>query len=227
MCKDDMYQDEHKRCCGCKEGPQGVPGLQGPQGIQGLSGAQGIMGLQGLQGPQGLQGAPGKDCEASSSQDCCNFAYFSAYSILDQTLASLGSPKFEAMNVTSGALDFDMSSAATAGEIKFLKHGVYSLQWGVDAKLSPPYPAPVPAWSFALYRNNALLAGSTSGGFSISPDDLVIHNSACLIVELFAGDILKIVNTSSLSVNAVANVTGSLVPLSSARLNASLVKLLA
>lgn len=219
MCKD--YHEWHRDCpCCCEQGPQGVPGLQGPQGIQGPAGPQGVPGQMGAQGPQGMQGPkgdkgdPGKDCDCSSS-----VAYLGIYSLQDQTLASLSSPKLELTSVNSGALDFDISSAATTGEVKVLKHGIYQVCWGLDGKLTPPYPFPVPAWSFALYRNGVSVSGATSGSFSISPDELVVHDSAQIVMEIMAGDVLKVVNTATLSVDAISTLLGSLIPIASARFN--------
>lgn len=166
---------------------------------------------------QGIQGVPGQDC-------ACTTAYLSIFTLTDQTIPSLSSPTLEQLNITSGSADFDISNAATTGEVKVMNHGVYLLSWAVDGKLTPPYPFPVPAWSFEIYRNGVGIVGTSSAAFSITPDDLVVHDSADAILELFAGDVLKIVNTSTLSVNVVSNPVGSLITISSVRFNLNLIK---
>ena len=158
------------------------------------------------------------DCNS----DCCAKAYLNVYSLKDQTIASLASPTLEVVSVNSG--DFDTSLASTTGEIKSLTHGIYLLNWGLDGILQPPYPAPIPAWSFSVYINGVLSPGSVSGSFSISPDDLVIHDAAEIIFELKAGDVFKLVNTCIAAVNAKTTVFGSLVPIASARLNLTMLK---
>ena len=90
----------------------------------------------------------------------------------------------------------------------------------------PPYPDPVPAWAFGVYRNGLLLPGSVAASFSITPDDLVVHDSSSFIVELFANDVIKLVNVSALPVNVLSAPNGVIVPSISARLNLTLVKLL-
>jgi hypothetical protein len=228
MCKEHHHDHhdhwEHKKCCGCKEGPQGVPGLQGSQGIQGVPGAQGAIGPQGLQGVQGLQGPAGKDCEPG--ERCCERAYLSIYSNLNQTIVPGSSPTFEKLSIVSSPLDFSLAMAPVSGEVTVLKHGVYILNWGFDGLLTPPYPQPIPGWSIAIYRNGVLEPASAAASFSISPDDLVIHTSASYINEFFAGDVIKMVNTSTLSINAVSTFAGTTIPVAAARLNISLVKAL-
>jgi len=56
--------------------------------------------------------------------------------------------------------DFDLTNAASTGEIKFLKSGVYQLSWVLQASTTPPIPNPVPSWSFGLWLNGVLVPGS-------------------------------------------------------------------
>lgn len=203
-------------------GVQGSQGQQGPMGPQGASGSNGQMGAQGPQGPQGIpgaqgsqgiQGVPGKDCADS----CCTRWYAECYSLKAQTIASLGTPILEFSPIVSVA--FDVSMAAISGEIKVLKHGIYFVNWGVDGGLTPPFPFPVPSWAFGVYRNGVLLPSSTSGSFTSSPDDVTTHCSADFEVELMAGDIIKLVNISSLPINVVSSPLGVLFPIAAARIN--------
>ena len=122
--------DENK-CC-CIQGPQGVPGLMGPQGPQGVPGVQGAMGSQGIQGVQGLQGPAGKDCDCP---DAFQEPYLNVFATAAQIIQPFNVPAladqviFDAQNANSGALDFDLSQMNISGDIKFLKHGIYHLQW--------------------------------------------------------------------------------------------------
>ncbi len=222
MCKEHMSH-EFRKCCDCKEGPQGVPGIQGMQGIQGIQGAQGIAGQIGPQGPQGLQGPAEKDCERNDECNCKS-AWLTLYSLQNQTIPSLEAPFMEVVGSNSG--DFDISNAASNGEVKILIHGIYVINWGIDGKLTPPYPEPVPAWAFGIYRNGVFLAGTASASFSITPDDLVVHDSSVAIVELFVNDVIKLVNGCAMSVNVISSPTGVVIPTCSARLNINLLKLI-
>lgn len=240
-------ETEDKKCCCCvgPQGPQGVPGIQGiqgPQGPNGPDGRPGATGSQGLQGPsgldgqmgptgpqgpigpmgpqgiQGIQGVAGKDCD----KDCCHSAYLTIYSDMNQTLLPGSAALLNSVSISTP--EFDTSSASTTGEVKILKHGIYLINWGFDGLLTPPYPAPIPGWSLGIYKNGALEPNSTSGAFSISPDELCIHTSANCILELAVGDIIKIVNLSISSINATALYFGTTIPVAAARLNANLIK---
>lgn len=198
-------------------GLNGSTGSQGPKGDQGNQGPQGPQGIAGQQGIQGLQGIAGENCE-------CNTAFLSIYSLEDQTINSIQSAFMELVNINSSATDFDITLAPTSGEVTILKHGVYDIEWGFDGKLTPPYPFPVPAWALGIYRNGILIPGSVSGSFSITPDDLVVHDSAEFMLEFFAGDVIKLVNIGTMAVNAVATTAGVLFPIASVRLNILKVK---
>jgi hypothetical protein len=166
-----MCKDEHKfhECC-C---------LQGPQGVQGVPGVQGIPGQTGSQGPQGLQGQkgdPGRcDCEEHMlpyanvfSSKIQLIAPYNVGQIGDQVL-------FESQNEVS-ALDFDLTMMNSTGEIKFLKAGVYQLQWQAQAKITVPVPIPVPSWALSFWINSALVNGSVASGFTQAPGDDASHS---------------------------------------------------
>lgn len=186
---------EHEHCCCCIQGPQGVPGLMGPQGVQGQSGPQGIPGQQGVQGVQGLQGPqgePGKDCDCSEVTK----VYANVYSQVNQVLGQFSSPtdfvKFEAQNLVSP--EIDVSAANTTGEIAFTKHGIYSIEFNIEAGLNPPFPSPVPSWGLSMFLNGVVIPAANVGGFSQSPDDDVESGSAKVIIELQVGDKIKLRN---------------------------------
>lgn len=235
MCRDCDSKDwESKKCCGCKEGPQGVPGIQGPQGIQGVhgqDGAQGPMGLTGLQGPQGAQGPPGKDCDSHptpSECDCCD-RYANLYASVAQVIGAYSSPTdtvlFDSQNKVSAG-DFDLTQANTTGDIKFLQHGIYHIQWQLQARIVPPVPDPVPSWSFGFWVNGILVPGSIYSGFTQAPGDDACHSTGDIIIEVQAGDKIRLKNTSVSSVNLNPNVTGSVFPITIASINIECLKAL-
>lgn len=218
MCKDD-----HKRdcpCC-CEQGPQGPRGLQGPQGVQGVPGAQGIPGQDGMQGPQGPKGDAGKDCDCSES----NLPYLNVYASVAQTVQPFNAPAvgdqvlFDKQNANSGALDFDLSQMNVSGDVKFLKHGIYHLQWQLQGRITTPVPNPVPSWSFGFWLNGVLVPGSIYSGYTQAPGDDACHSTSDIIIEVKAGDMLRLRNTSVSQVALNPNVTGSVFPITIASIN--------
>lgn len=114
---------------------------------------------------------------------------------------------------TVTSLDFDLSLMPSTGEIKFLKHGIYHLAWQLQARITPPVPNPVPSWSFGFWLNGILVPGSIYSGFTQAPGDDACHSTGDIIIEIRAGDVLKLRNTSVSSVNLNPNVTGSVFPI--------------
>lgn len=205
---------DHKRCCGCKEGPQGVSGIQGPQGVQGVPGAQGVTGSMGPQGPQGLQGPPGKDCEPRPDEHCkCCESYANVWAQPPQILAPFGNAGdtvlFQGQNAVTLA-DFDLTMMAVNGEVKFLKSGVYYINWGAEAKVQPPIPSPTPSFSFGLWKNaDALpIPGSVLSGYTQAPNDDTLHISGEVSISMLAGDVLRLRNASTLVVDMSPNTIG-------------------
>jgi len=221
MCKDDMSHD-YKRCCGCccEQGPQGVPGLQGPQGIQGVPGPQGIAGQNGMQGPQGLQGPAGKDCDPREC-NCCE-TWCNIFASPPQILQPFGNPAdsviFQNQNAVSAG-DFDLSMSSVSGDVKFLKSGIYYINWGAEAKVQAPIPIPVPSFSFGLWLNNVVIPGSVLSGYTQAPGDDTLHISGEVIIQVMANDILKLRNASSFIVEMTPNTVGILFPVTVATLN--------
>jgi len=224
MCKEDMkdYHWEHKKCCGCQEGPVGPAGEQGQQGIQGVPGAQGAMGPAGAQGPRGLQGAPGKDCEPCHDRECkCCECYANVWAQPPQILGAFGAANdavlFQFQNAVSAG-DFDLSMMSIDGSVKFLKSGIYYINYGAEAKVSQPIPVPVPSFSFGLWKQNVLVPGSTLSGYTQAPGDDTLHISGEVQIHVNAGDVLKLRNASSNSVDMTPNTVGILFPVTVASL---------
>ncbi len=220
MCKEDSHK---KDCCCCVQGPQGVPGLQGEQGIQGVPGPQGIPGQTGMQGPQGLQGPPGvckpEDCHGGDCK-CCE-AYCNVWAQPPQILGAFGSANdtvvFQFQNAVSAA-DFDLSMMSVNGDVKFLKSGVYRINYGTEAKVSQPIPVPVPSFSFGLWKNNVLVPGSTISGYTQAPGDDTLQVNGEVMIDVMAGDLLRLRNASSNGVDMTPNTVGIVFPVTVATL---------
>jgi hypothetical protein len=223
MCKEDM----NYKCCCCVQGPQGIPGLQGPQGVQGVPGAQGIPGQMGAQGPQGLQGPSGQDC------DCLEVSlpYANVYASIAQIIQPYNVAQiadqvlFDKQNAVS-LPDFDISQMNINGDIKFLKHGIYHLQWQLQARITPPIPTPVPSWSFGFWVNGVLVPGSIYSGFTQAPGDDACHSTGDVIIEIQMNDMLRLRNTSASQVALNPNVTGSAFPITIASINIECLKII-
>ncbi|MEK7112502.1 MAG: hypothetical protein AAB875_04190 [Patescibacteria group bacterium] len=112
---------------------------------------------------------------------------------------------------TSRGTRFTGRTRNSTRDIKFLKHGIYHIQWELQARVAPPLPSPVPSWSFGLWLNAALVQGSIFSGYTQSPNDDAAHSNGDVIIEVHANDVLKLRNTCSSDVNP--NITGSVFPI--------------
>jgi hypothetical protein len=222
MCKDEIHQ---KDCCCCLQGPQGSTGLQGPQGVQGVPGVQGMMGPSGVQGPQGLQGPkgdPGQNCDCTGL--LTSLPYANVYASVAQVVQpfNVGALKdqvlFDQQNAVSPT-DFDLTQMAVTGDIKFLKHGIYHLAWQLQGRITSPVPNPVPSWSFGFWLNGVLVPGSIYSGFTQAPGDDACHSTSDIIIEIKAGDMLRVRNTSISAVALNPSITGSVFPITIASVN--------
>ncbi len=193
-------------------GPQGIAGAQGPTGLTGPAGAQGLAGPTGLTGPAGATGPVGPCCPSGSTKAVANL-----YSVLNQPISPGAVVTFENSNAVTGTA-FDFSLASTTGQVTFLKTGLYTLQWEVEGQLTPPFPAPVPAWAFALYLNGVTVPGSCFSSFTLFPEESTKAAAGAVTVAVTAGQVLTLQSTSTLPVNIVSSLFGSLLPVTSASL---------
>jgi hypothetical protein len=200
-------------------GATGAQGVQGPAGASGQMGAQGPQGAQGISGPQGaqgIQGIPGLSCDSSSLFQ----VYANVFGTVPQTIQPYNVPAvgdqvlFDSQNaVSSTVTDFDLSAMNTTGDIKFLKHGIYRLSWQLQARIAPPIPQPVPSWSFGFWLNGVLIPGSIYSGYTSSPNDDAAHSTGDLLIEVKAGDKLRLRNTCVSPVVLNPNINGSVFPI--------------
>jgi hypothetical protein len=233
MCKQHM-SEYHSDCpCCCQQGPQGIVGPQGPQGIQGVAGAQGAIGPQGIQGSIGMQGMPGPKGDAGKNCDCSqtttSLPYANVYASIAQTIQAFGNfsdvVMFDSQNAVSSG-DFNLVTMNSTGDIEFLKHGVYHIQWQLQARIATPVPVPVPSWSFGFWINGILVPGSIYSGFTQAPGDDACHSTGDIIIEVKANDKMRLRNTSISVVNLNPNVTGSVFPITIASINIECLKIL-
>lgn len=194
---------DHDRDCCCEQGPQGI---------------------QGIQGIQGLQGCPGKDCEHHKCE--CKTAYCNVYSLTQQIKGAFGSGSDVVMfdSQAEVSAEFDISQKNITGEIKFLKHGIYVIDWIGQANVTPPIPAPVPAFSFGFWLDGILLPGSVNSSFTQSPNDDNSHVNGKVIVEVKTGQVLTLRNASVLAITMNPLPSGSAFPIANASISIVLVK---
>jgi hypothetical protein len=198
--------------CVCPAGPQGPKGSQGTAGPSGPVGAQGFIGPQ---GPQGIQGPPGTPCTAQAT-------YGGAYSSVTQIIPSGEAPVFE--SITQASADIDFTMAAITGIITINRTGIYSIEFATQGTLTPPFPKPVPAFSFSLLQNGVLVPGSAYTSFTSSPNDTVSHTGGTTLISVVTGDTIQLLNTSAYSVTLEGNPGGSLVPTDAVSINVILLQ---
>ncbi len=199
--------------CLCPSAPQGAVGPQGPAGLQGATGSQGP---QGVQGPQGSQGPVGVQGPQGVQGPCCQSPLVSqsvanVYSVADKSILPGAAITFENTNeITAG--DFDLSLMSTTGQITFLKTGIYSIAWMVEGRLTPPFPAPVPAWALSLYLDGVPVPGSCFSAFTLFPEELTRSPAGAVIIAVTAGQVLTLRSTSTLPISLISSIPGSLQP---------------
>lgn len=203
--------------CVCPPGPQGPMGPQGLAGIQGTTGLTGADGLVGPQGPQGIQGLVGPQGPCCASLQQGTFA--NVYTTTSQTVTQLGAITFE--NVNASTAGIDLSLASTTGEITVNIAGWYEIYYDVDALLSDFSVFPTPAWTATIYLNGNPVGGTTQSGFSLGVDAVTNHISSKSIVFLNVGDVIQLVNTSSVGTGIllVGLPIGTIVPTDCATLS--------
>ena len=217
-------QDCH--CCPGPMGPQGIPGNQGSQGIQGISGLQGAQGPMGEQGPQGPQGIPGDCVDCPCMCDEPEFA--EVYSIQQQNLAmSLG------LNLAGGVVileqsifstaNIDISQASINGKIIVNKAGWYDIATGLCGSLNP-IQSPLPVWTLSLFKNGAIVPGSTFANMTLSPEQKANEIVADVFVHCLVGDVIELANTSTASILLTAPSLGTNAQTNSAYLKMILLK---
>jgi len=173
----------------------------------------------GPQGVPGIQGIPGKDCEGQC-MGCDSYA--NVFASVAQLIGAYSTPTdtvvFDKQNAVKAG-HFDLSAMGTTGDIKFLKHGIYHIQWQLQARITSPVPDPVPSWSFGFWINGVLVPGSIYSGFTQAPGDDACHSTGDVIIEVKVNDLLRLRNTSISSVNLNPNITGSVFPITIASIN--------
>lgn len=162
----------------------------------------------GAQGPTGPQGP------------CCQTpggarSVANVYSVLDQDTPSGAVVLFQNTNPITAA-DYDTSLMGTTGQITFLKTGIYHIGWTIEGQLTPPFPAPVPAWSFSLYLDGVPVPGSCFSSFTLFPDEATTTAAGTVIIAVAAGQVLTLQSTETLPVSIISSIPRSTIPETSA-----------
>src|SRR6185312_5625593 len=138
--------------------------------------------------------------------DCTglDMPYANVFASKTESVGAFGSASdmvlFDKQNSVSVG-DFDLSAMGSSGDVKFIKHGVYHIAWQLQGRITPPVPSPVPSWSFGFWLNGVLVPGSIYSGFTQAPGDDACHSTGDVIIEVMAGDMLRLRNTSVSSVD--------------------------
>lgn len=208
-------------------GPQGIQGVPGKDGLNGKDGGQGPQGLQGPAGPQGLQGIPGK-CDDGGDCHCPEPEFAEVYSILPQDLgASLGpnlaGDVVKLENTVYATTNIDVSQAAINGKVIVNRAGWYDVYTGMCGAL-PTIASPLPVWTLSLFKNGAIIPGSTFANMTLSPEQKSNEVTADVFVHCDVGDILELANTSTSLINLTAPTLGTNAQTNSAYLKIIMLK---
>ena len=211
---DDLHK---KKCCCCEPGPvgpQGNQGIQGPEGPQGNPGQTGHQGPQGAQGPMGLQGIQGVPGECRECECHCPEPEFAEVgSIVTQDMpASPGANLAGGIVLLEAAVfataNIDITMAPVNGQIKVNRAGWYRVSYGVCGSLNPVV-SPLPVWTFSLFKNGIIVAGSTFANMTISPEQKANEIVSEVFVHFALGDVVTLANTSTDNVELSAPTLGT------------------
>lgn len=220
--------NEDCKCCPGKQGEQGVPGAQGLQGIQGIPGQDGAQGIQGSQGLQGVQGIPGDCVNCKSECHCPEPEFAEVYSIITQDLAASPGVNMPGQVVTLentifATSNIDVTQAGTTGKIIVNRAGWYDVYTGLCGSLNP-ISSPLPVWTLSLFKNGAIVPGSTFANMTLSPEQKANEIVADVFVHCNIGDVLELANTSVSNVVLTAPSLGTNAQTNSAYLKLILLK---
>lgn len=210
-----------------ERGLTGATGQTGAQGQPGQNGTQGIPGSQGLQGIQGLQGVKGDCVECPCN---CDQEFAEVFSTMNQSLSpslSLNAAGQTVLleNTITSTSNIDVSQAGISGKIVINKAGWYDVATGICGALNP-IASPLPCWTLSLFKNGALVPGSTFANQTISPEQKSNEIVADVFVQLAVGDYIELANTSTSQLTVAAPTLGTNAQPSSAYLKVTLLKAL-
>lgn len=144
---------------------------------------------------------------------CCDAEFAEVYSGVGQTLtASPGSNmpgQFALMEQTVFATaNIDVSLAASQGKVIINKAGWYDVATGICASLNP-IASPLPVWSLSLFKNGAIVPGSTFANMTLSPEQKANEIVADVFVHCNVGDVIQLANTSTAPIELTAPTLGT------------------
>lgn len=185
-----------RSCCNVEcppglRGPRGLTGLTGPEGIQGIPGIQGAtgpIGPTGATGPQGIQGIPGDP------------AFTPVYAYIYNNIAEVVPLATPVTFSNTGVSTAGIIHVAGTAPITITAPGVYDITYSVSG--TEPN-------QFNIFINgapNAFIGSRYGSGAGTQ------QNNGQLIVRLFAGDVVTLVNDASFAAVTLAALIGGTLP---------------
>ncbi len=159
---------------------------------------------------------------------CCDIEFAEVYSSLSQQLSASPGPSLSGQVILleqtiHSTANIDVSQAAASGRIYVNKAGWYDVVLGACGGLNP-VPSPLPVWTVSLFKNGALVPGSTFANIPISPEQKSNESLTDVFVHCNAGDYLEISNTSTATVFLNSPTLGTNATPNSATLKISMLK---
>jgi hypothetical protein len=101
--------------------------------------------------------------------------------------------------------------------------GWYDVATGMCGALNP-IPSPLPVWTLSLFKNGAIVPGSTFANMTLSPEQQSNEVNADVFVHFNVGDKLQLANTSSAAIQLTAPTLGTNAQTNSAYMKLILLK---
>lgn len=166
-----------------------------------------------------------KPCPPNPCQDP---EFAEVYSSIPQNLAlspgaNLAGGIVVLENTIFSTANIDVSQAASIGRITVNKAGWYDVYTGMCGAM-PSLQSPLPVWTLSLFKNGAIVPGSTFANMTLSPEQKSNEVVADVFVHFNAGDYIELANTSTSLINLTAPVLGSNAQTNSAYLKLILLK---
>lgn len=157
----------------------------------------------------------GCDDNGGSGHDrkCAEPEFAEIYSIANQNLsASAGADMAGGVALLEKSVfataNIDISQAASNGKVYVKKSGWYDVATGICAALNP-IASPLSVWTLSLFKNGAIVPGSTFANMTLSPEQKANEIVADVFVHLLAGDYVELANTSNAAIQLNAPSLGT------------------
>lgn len=159
---------------------------------------------------------------------CCDPEFAEVYSSIQQTLAAspgtnLAGQAVLMENTVFATSNIDVSQVGVSGNVTVNKAGWYDVATGICASLNP-IASPLPVWSLSLFKNGAIVPGSTFANMTLSPEQKANEIVADVFVHFNKGDIISLANTSSAQIVITSPTLGTNATPNSCYMKLSLLK---